>query len=606
MRFPSYILVFPALLATCLAAVIGTNLAASLEDSILQKRANGVEARADGGPPPSDPPFEFVNPADLTNPPDPVTHPDPNSPPDLPSFPPLPELPNPDNLGSPSDLNNPAELANPDNTPQPPDPDPPTPDPPTPDPPAPSRPMVNVDPSRFKGKFSCTIVPKADLDRTGFEKLESYLSDINKGRLGSYVSLVSRKFLWWFLKQITAAELRQILNLEGVEYTFLQQSYHDKTRKRSDFESSFDNVTELGNLPMLDKRAGRVTYEAQLDAPDDLRLISVPENAESQDPADWPEYVYEKAAGEGIRIYHIDHGVDLRKEELKKELPPGNVVLERIETPSSMSKNIRYGSTSLSSSYHSTCVASKAVGRTFGSAKKASLVPIDVGGMNQETIVEGIEAAWVDISQKKLQGKAVVLVTKSSMYTARVLWDSHPQFAKALYEAMNAVLKLGVPIVVPAADLGNKKTDDGKLRVDIDALPSTMATRIPIIVVGNIGKNGELNAKSQRGDLLTTNAMGSDILCLEEKGAVEKKGRHGSAAYAAGLVAGHVATLLSRKDASNDARRHGIKFVEGIRDYIRDKDFIKNPQGNKVLRNRVSEESYEKARKKAKENEECE
>lgn len=162
-------------------------------------------------------------------------------------------------------------------------------------------------------------------------------------------------------------------------------------------------------------------------------------------------------------------------------------------------------------------MANKAVGNEYGSAKKAFLVLVKIGDVQDDCIVEGLDVAAKDIEAKGRQRKAVVLVSLVTEYEVEANEDDDP-FVEAQRENIGKLVQLGIPVVSASGNWTQLKGDLGKLRTNIDTMPAIFASVHPMIPVGNVNWDGQLQAGSQRGDHVVTNAMGTDITCIDRKG----------------------------------------------------------------------------------------
>lgn len=167
-------------------------------------------------------------------------------------------------------------------------------------------------------------------------------------------------------------------------------------------------------------------------------------------------------------------------------------------------------------SHHGTCVASKAVGNDYGSAKKAFLVPVKIGEVRPDCITEGLEAAAEDIETKGRQRKAVVLVSLVTEYEVEANEDD--PIVELQRESIRKLVELGIPVVSASGNWAQMKGDLGQLRTNVDTMPSVFASVYPMIPVGNVDWDGQSHPDSQGGDLLITSAMGTDIKCIDRKG----------------------------------------------------------------------------------------
>ncbi|KAL3300978.1 subtilisin-like protease [Colletotrichum asianum] len=257
----------------------------------------------------------------------------------------------------------------------------------------------------------------------------------------------------------------------------------------------------------------------------DLRVLSTPPREKEA----LPNYRYDDFAGQGITIYVVDTGpFDLQHEEFKAPSPD----ITRREL--NVARNKKF---TLEDTQHGTCVASKTVGETTGAAKRANLVGVRID-FTEFGLLRGLQSAANEIKQKGLKGKAVVT-------TSILMRAPDAMYTISFRSAMRSLKTLDVPVVAAA---GNKFLDG---LTEPDKLPATMANEFPVIVVGNAGRDFKIAPKSQRGNLVTTYAIGADIKCadpLDLTGLATDSGT----SFAAPQVAGMVAYWMSHPEFAGD------------------------------------------------------
>ncbi|KAI8269626.1 Subtilisin-like protease 1 [Colletotrichum sp. SAR 10_98] len=257
----------------------------------------------------------------------------------------------------------------------------------------------------------------------------------------------------------------------------------------------------------------------------DLRVLSTPPREKEA----LPNYRYDDFAGQGITIYVVDTGpFDLQHEEFRAPSPD----ITRREL--NVARNKKF---TLEDTQHGTCVASKTVGGTTGAAKRANLVGVRID-FTEFGLLRGLQSAANEIKQKGLKGKAVVT-------TSILMRAPDAIYTTSFRSVMRSFVALDVPIVAAA---GNKFLDG---LTEPDKLPATMAKDFPVIVVGNAGKDFKIAPKSQRGNLVTTYAIGADIKCadpLDLTGLATDSGT----SFAAPQVAGMVAYWMSHPEFAGD------------------------------------------------------
>ncbi|KAK1997995.1 subtilisin-like protein [Colletotrichum falcatum] len=107
-------------------------------------------------------------------------------------------------------------------------------------------------------------------------------------------------------------------------------------------------------------------------------------------------------------------------------------------------------------------------------------------------------------------------------------------YTTSMRSVIRGLINLNVPVVAAA---GNRFRDG---LTEPDKLPSIMAEDFPVIVVGSAGREFQTAPTSQRGNLVTTFAIGVDIKCadpLDQTGLATDSGTSFAAPQVAGMVA---------------------------------------------------------------------
>ncbi|KAJ5155470.1 hypothetical protein N7492_008273 [Penicillium capsulatum] len=450
-----------------------------------------------------------------------------------------------------------------------------------------------LNPSNEKTKY--IITPKDGTDETTRADIEKFLKKTTRAEsIYSFTDQTRGRFMWWTV-HATKEQYEQIKGYKGIAYVAAPTKLSDRRAiptNWTDNRDSPDNSKELPLLSLVTKRDRGQVYQAQSEAPKELRHISIPKGSDDLD--EWSDYVYNKAAGENFYIYYISNGIS-DKDAVLQELPRARV-LDAVQTDycKTLYGNEPRGYESRGT--HSTCVASKAIGKTYGASKKAFLVPVKIGDMDLSGLSQGLDAAAKNVRDEGRQKQAAVLISAGS---EKVVDEHNLGDDEVVYQSQNDYIgilaDLGVSTIVATGNDANEMDGNGKLRLEPDTLPDILAKHHPIILVGNVDWDGKLWASSQRGDLVTSNAMGVDVTCVGKSG---KKMTDTGTSFAAPLMAGQVANFVSSKDPSLPFNAEGIsnrEFVVKIRDFIRDEAYWKRSSGVKSLWNLVTKEIYEEA-----------
>lgn len=187
-------------------------------------------------------------------------------------------------------------------------------------------------------------------------------------------------------------------------------------------------------------------------------------------------YIYDSSAGSGTFGYVVDTGVNT-----------GHV---EFEGRASFGYNAVGGANS-DTVGHGTHVAGTIASKTYGVAKKASIIAVKVFASEQgstSTILDGYQWAANDIRAKGRQTKAAINLSLGGGYSSA--------FNKAVTAAYNG----GVVTVVAA---GND---------DVDASEQSPASAPEAITVGAIDKDNSRASYSNYGSMVDVFAPGTDIL----------------------------------------------------------------------------------------------
>ncbi|KAK1838324.1 subtilisin-like protease [Colletotrichum chrysophilum] len=266
----------------------------------------------------------------------------------------------------------------------------------------------------------------------------------------------------------------------------------------------------------------------------DLRTLSTP----PREKESLPNYRYDDVAGQGITVYVVDTGpFDLQHEELRSS----DASITRRELDLARGKEL-----DLQDRQYGTCIASKTVGDTSGAAKRASLVGVRID-FTEFGLLRGLQAAADEIRGKGLQGKAVISV--SILTTA-----PSAAYTTSMRSIIQSLIKLDVPVVTGA---GNKFQDGIE---EPHKLPAVLAKELPVIVVGSADKDFGISAFSQRGNLVTTYAIGADVMCAESLEATSLA-THSGTSFATPQIAGMLAYWMSHPDFARDLSAGSIAEI---------------------------------------------
>lgn len=175
----------------------------------------------------------------------------------------------------------------------------------------------------------------------------------------------------------------------------------------------------------------------------------------------------------------------------------------------------------------SMCIASKAVGSQYGTAKEAKYVPVMVLESSMSAVLLGLLKAVSHFSaEAHIRSKKSVVILDWAIIDEYTQGDCERE---EVIEAIHQLFDLGVPVIVPAGDEHDEKervTVSDFSRPSRRALfPSCLsANDFPLIVVGCTDQDGSISSFSYRGDHVTSYTGGEEIECEGVEGPVSKSG----------------------------------------------------------------------------------
>ncbi|KAK6225204.1 alkaline proteinase [Colletotrichum tabaci] len=348
---------------------------------------------------------------------------------------------------------------------------------------------------------------------------------------GSLEEVASKRtgLVVFFKAAITSAQADAIASLPGVgSVTPDERLQEDESPSSAPPSLTPRQEREPGppGLPGLS-----TSTRLQSDAVDELKIVSQPPGSNLKD---LPGYRYASEAGKGVTIYVMDSGANPQNPEwagmtgTKEFLYVADVKREETD-----SRN------------HGTCVASKATGPAYGTAKDANLVMVKLPDRKMKSaVLTALVEISNDVYQKGIEGKAVI-----NMSIGHVLVEQDPT-ALAEQNSTSTVMAYRLLLVSLMAEdiviVAGSGNDADSESIDVSTYPALFGTTTDLIVVGAVKKNGNRAEFSQgSSDQLTTSAPGY-ITCGSGRSDGSDK-RHGTS-YAAPTVAGVVAVWLSQAE----------------------------------------------------------
>ncbi|KAM0345857.1 hypothetical protein ACHAPU_006211 [Fusarium lateritium] len=254
-------------------------------------------------------------------------------------------------------------------------------------------------------------------------------------------------------------------------------------------------------------------------------------------PSSNASYVYDSSAGAGIFAYVLDSGIYLQHEEFQ-----GRAVFGA-DTSSVASEK-----------QHGTLVAAIINGATYGVAKKATVIDVQVLGDDVGTssgVLDGLAWTVNDVVAKKRAGKAVINMSLSG------------GSSQIMNDAVQKAIDAGIPVVAAA---GNENRD---------AADGSPGNNPNVITVAASNKNYQRWANSNWGPTCDIFAPGQDITSAWPTSASGTHTASGTS-EAAPHVAGVVAYLLALEGSRTPAQIWSRLKELAIKDKITDTQGIPN------------------------------
>jgi subtilisin family serine protease len=254
-------------------------------------------------------------------------------------------------------------------------------------------------------------------------------------------------------------------------------------------------------------------------------------------PSSSASYTYDSTAGAGIFAYVLDSGIYLQHQEFQ-----GRAVFGA-DTSGIVSKK-----------QHGTLVAAIINGATYGVAKKATVVDVQVLGDDSGStsgILAGLSWTVNDVVSKKRAGKAVINMSLSGGSSA------------TLNDAVQKAIDAGIPVVAAA---GNENRD---------ASTGSPANHPNVITVAASNKNYRRWANSNFGSVCDIFAPGEEIISAWPTSTSATRTASGTS-EAAPHVAGIIAYLLALEGSRTPAQIWSRLQELAIKDKIADTKGVPN------------------------------
>ncbi|KAM0206091.1 hypothetical protein ACHAQI_008582 [Fusarium lateritium] len=254
-------------------------------------------------------------------------------------------------------------------------------------------------------------------------------------------------------------------------------------------------------------------------------------------PSSSASYTYDSTAGTGIFAYVLDSGIYLQHQEFQ-----GRAIFGADTSGVASEKQ------------HGTLVAAIINGATYGVAKKATVVDVQVLGDasgSSSGVLSGISWTVNDVVSKKRAGKAVINMSLTGGSSA------------IMNDAVQKAIDAGIPVVAAAGNANE------------DAANGSPASNPNVITVAASNKNYQRWANSNWGPTCDIFAPGQDITSAWPTSASATRTSSGTS-EAAPHVAGVVAYLLALEGSRTPAQIWSRLKELAIKDKITDTKGVPN------------------------------
>ncbi|KAM0259261.1 hypothetical protein ACHAPA_010828 [Fusarium lateritium] len=254
-------------------------------------------------------------------------------------------------------------------------------------------------------------------------------------------------------------------------------------------------------------------------------------------PSSSASYTYDSTAGAGIFAYVLDSGIYLQHQEFQ-----GRAIFGADTSGVASEKQ------------HGTLVAAIINGATYGVAKKATVVDVQVLGDasgSSSGVLSGISWTVNDVVSKKRAGKAVINMSLTGGSSA------------IMNDAVQKAIDAGIPVVAAAGNANE------------DAANGSPASNPNVITVAASNKNYQRWANSNWGPTCDIFAPGQDITSAWPTSASATRTSSGTS-EAAPHVAGVVAYLLALEGSRTPAQIWSRLKELAIKDKITDTKGVPN------------------------------
>ncbi|KAK1975441.1 peptidase S8/S53 domain-containing protein [Colletotrichum cereale] len=343
------------------------------------------------------------------------------------------------------------------------------------------------------------------------------------------------------------------------------------------------SVTGSSESPKIATQ-GQANIGLQENAPEELKIISQAQGASLDSLVG---FGYAPDAGRGVTIYTIDSGANSENSEW---------------TGMRGAHQFVYGpgaeQTETDFLNHGTCVASKAAGPVYGTAKNADLVMVKLSSkltLGQFFIT--LMQVSNDIYAWGLEGRAVINL---SLLMTIPRDEEQSDMVNAFKDLVVFLMANDIVIVTESGD--DRESGNG----DVDKYPALFGPTTDIVVVGGVYNNGTRASFSQgTGNQLTVSAP-AFVTC--GSGVSQDAQGFFSTSFAAPTVAGVVAVWLSQDDLKARLQVPG-KVAANVKVMLQEMAYPRVEGGDPVVwngidpRTRTCQAAAQRRRRQADDNE---
>lgn len=234
-----------------------------------------------------------------------------------------------------------------------------------------------------------------------------------------------------------------------------------------------------------------------------MRVISQPSDA--PDLARFSDYVYyQRSTGdaEPAYIYHAEMGINAEHEDFR------GVPIEWLFTPLQLFREGPQKSEAPVAAGHSTCTASKAAGRLYGSGRGATLVVVKMPDWSAASVEQILGTILMDIEAKSREEQSIITISWGSKSPVALPLTENDDTRRTVLVDLAILQRKRVFTVCAAGNAAQELDLDGKPRRVVDTAPAVLFQSAPIsggsgfdeyafLIAGNCDNYGREHPTSQ-------------------------------------------------------------------------------------------------------------